>query len=142
MMMPGGGDLLTLDSILAAARDAFGFFEPATMGSSSSSYPGPARRARQQQRQQQQRSTAPGVVLLQVSFVTTAADQVVPPRLPAAPRAFNLTVRSSSGHIAACSATRLAYADQAVPCAGLTADGTTLWNVTLTDAGVRPLHVC
>lgn len=134
------GDLLGLESILAAARDAFGYYlEPGVV------------QQRQQPSASQQyvprsralggvhsRSTR-GTVSLVITFQSTHPGVEV--HLPGPPRSFNVSVRpygsspSSQQQQGGCSFSQLPYADQEVDCQGLTVGSQ--WEATLVDAGAR-----
>ena len=127
-------DFLGLESILAAARDAFTFFEPHMLQPSvSPQYP---TRSRSLGGISRIRGAAgQGDVMLAISFKSAHPDVEVGLRLPAPPRTFNVTVipLGSGGSQQQCSHDRVPYGDQELLCAGM-ASGSK-WQATLVDAG-------
>lgn len=130
------GDLMGLESILAAARDAFGYFEPGALQSQRPSAPQQYVPRSRALGATQSRST-PGTVTLVITF--ESAHPGVEVRLPGLPRGFNVSVvpygsTPSLQQQGGCSFSRLQYFDQEVDCPGLTVGSQ--WEATLVDAGV------
>jgi hypothetical protein len=128
------GDLLGLDSILAAARDAFSFFEPSMVPRQSD-----VRRSRALGGTSSRNTGGSGAVVLTISFQATHADEEdgeVTVRLPSGPRSFNVTVSPVGGASSqqACVHNNLPYTQALeIQCQGMTVGSQ--WEAELVDAG-------
>jgi len=127
------GDLTGLASILAAARDAFAFFEP-------DMFPPPVR----QQRTPRSRALGgsgntntaqQGDFSLLIAFKSANPDADVALRLPGPPRSFNVTAiyMAGPGPQQPCTHARVPYAAQELTCGGMSPGSK--WQVSLVDAG-------
>jgi hypothetical protein len=125
------GDVLDLNSILAAARDAFTVFEPSLLPPQYGRPRYVPRAASHALTGFNGRNLAGGGANLAVTFRASHPD--VELRLPGLPRSFNLTVSDASGTQQACKHTNRAYADQDLVCGGLQPGVN--WLATLVDAG-------
>lgn len=130
------GDLLGLDSILAAAREALAYLDP-SLSTQSAAQPRPyaAPRSRSALGASSSRELrGPDSLALVVSFQSTHPDEDTDtaPRLPAPPRSFNMTVEPLGGG-QACVHNRLPYTEGLeVLCQGMPAGSQ--WVATLVDA--------
>jgi hypothetical protein len=133
------GDLLGLDSILAAARDAFSFFEPSLVPQRTRQpY---VRRSRALGGTSSRNTGSSGAVVLTISFQATHTDEEdgeVTVRLPSGPRSFNVTVSPVGGGSSqqSCVHNNLPYTHTLeVECQGMTVGSQ--WEAELVDAGAH-----
>lgn len=133
------GDLLGLDAILAAARDALAYLDPSF---AQVQQPRPyAPRSRSALGASSSRELrGPDSLMLVVSFRSTHPDEDAGTavRLPGEPRSFNMTVEplggGGSAQQQACVHSNLPYADELeVVCQGMPVGSQ--WVATLVDAG-------